>query len=90
MNKMDNLIQAIDSTEEIKELKRLNEEIMKDEELLENIKKYNETQDNTIKEKILEHSLFREYKHSETACNLLILGINQKLKNHFGKDKGCL
>ena len=90
IEKVENLKNSIDNTEEIKKLNILNEEIMKDKELLEKIKRYNETQDENIKKEIISNSLFQEYKHAETDCNLLIMGINQKLKKQFGKDKGCL
>ncbi len=89
IEKVEKLKEALDNTEQIQDLKIKNKEIMKEKELLENIKKYNETQDEKIKEKIINHPLFREYKHSETECNILILEINQRLKKIIGKEKGC-
>ena len=51
------------------------------------IEKYNYTQDERIKEKIISNEEFREYKHQETELNLLILEINQELKKITKKDK---
>ena len=85
--KIDNLKQALDDTETIKEIKRLTKKINKNKELLELIEKYNYTQDERIKEKIISNEEFREYKHHETELNLLILEINQELKKITKKDK---
>jgi cell fate (sporulation/competence/biofilm development) regulator YlbF (YheA/YmcA/DUF963 family) len=85
--KLDNLKQALDDTETIKEIKRLTKKINKNKELLELIEKYNYTQDERIKEKIISNEEFREYKHQETELNLLILEINQELKKITKKDK---
>ena len=87
LEKIENLIESINNTEEIIKLKSLNEELMKDNELLHKIKLFNETKDEKLKEKIINHPLLSEYRHSETDCNLLIMGINQKLKKAFDKDK---
>lgn len=85
--KLDNLKQTLDDTETIKEIKRLTKKINKNKELLELIEKYNYTQDERIKEKIISNEEFREYKHQETELNLLILEINQELKKITKKDK---
>ena len=89
IDKVEQLKNTLDDTKEIQELKSVNEEIMKDKELLEDIKKYNETQDEKLKEKIINHKLFREYRHKETECNILILEINSKLKELKDKGKCC-
>ena len=80
IEKVNELKEELNNTKEIKELKEINNSIMKDQELLNNIKKYNETQDNNIKERIINHKLFREYKHKENELNFIILEINKKLK----------
>jgi len=89
IEKVNELKLELDNTKEIKELKSINNEIMKDKELLEDIKKYNETQDESIKERIINHKLFREYKHRENEVNFLILEINKKLKEINNKSGGC-
>lgn len=85
--KLDNLKQALDETETIKEIKRLTAKISKNKELLGLIEKYNYTQDERIKEQIISNEEFMEYKHHETELNLLILEINQELKKITKKDK---
>ena len=89
IDKVEQLKNSLDETKQVKELKSINEEIMKDKELLEDIKRYNETQDEKLKEKIINHKLFREYRHKETECNILILEINSKLKKLKDKGKCC-
>ena len=76
-------------TKQVKEIKDINKLIMNDKELLELIKKYNETQDEDIKIKILNNELFKDYKDKETELNILILEINSKLKEISNKGKCC-
>lgn len=90
IEKIENLKEALNATETIQKLKAKTEEIMEDKELLEDIKKYQETSAEEIKKRIIENPLFCEYKHEETECNFLILEINQRLKKSLNKDKGCL
>ena len=85
--KLDNLKLALDETKTIQEIKRLTKKISKNKELLELIEKYNYTQDERIKEKIISNEEFMEYKQQETELNLLILEINQELKKITKKDK---
>lgn len=87
IEKVENLKSSLDNTDIVKNVKSINEEIMKDKELLELIKKYNETFDEDIKKKIINHKLFLDYKHQETELNLLIMDINSKLKNINSKGK---
>ena len=90
IDKVEELKEEIDSLDEIIELKELNEKIMLDKDLLKDIEEYNKTQDENIKERIINNKLFREYKHKETDCNLLIMEINQKLKEINNRNKGCI
>ena len=89
IEKVDNLKDALDKCHEIVDLKDCNEKIMKDKSLLKDIKDYNETGDEKIKERIISHPLFREYKKKETDCNLLIMAMNQELKRINHKGYGC-
>ena len=89
IGKVDNLINVIDNTEQVKDIKNLNEEIMKDEELLSLIKRYQETHDEKLKEQIINNELFSRYKEKETDLNILILEINSKLKEINNKGKCC-
>lgn len=85
--KIDNLKKTLDETSTVKEIKKLTEEINKNKDLLALIEKYNYTQDERIKEKIINNEQFKNYKHHETKLNLLILEINQELKKITKKDK---
>lgn len=85
--KLDNLKQALDDTECIKELKRMNEEIQKDEKLISLIEKYKLTKDERLKENIINKEIFQKYKKQENELNFLILEINQELKKITKKDK---
>lgn len=90
MEKVDNLITSIDSTKQVEEIKEINEEIMKDKDLLEMISKYNVTQDEELKKKIISNKLFNDYKEKETKLNVLILELNSKLKEISNKGKCSL
>ena len=37
--------------------------------------------------RIINNSLFREYKHNEAECNFIILEINKRLKEISNKGK---
>lgn len=87
IEKVDNLKQSISKLDKIKEIKELNKEIIKDKELLKQIEEYNRTQDEKIKQEIVNNSLFKKYKVLETDINVLILEINSKLKQINDKGK---
>ena len=84
---VDNLKKSLDENEKIIKLKEINELIMKDKELLKDIEEYNRTNNLELKNKIINNSLFREYKHSEAECNFIILEINRRLKEISNKGK---
>ena len=85
MEKVDNLIDSIDNTKQVKDIKVINKLIMEDKELLDLIKRYNETQDENLKKEIINNKLFKDYKEKETELNFLILDINSKLKDISNK-----
>ena len=89
IDKVDNLKKCLDENEEIIKLKEINEKIMEDKELLKDIEEYNRTNNLELKNKIINNSLFREYKHSEAECNFIILEINKILKEINNKGKCC-
>ena len=89
INLVDNLKDSLDKTTEVKNIKLLNKEIIKDKELLNNIKEYNLTHDESIKSKILSNELFNKYKDNEIELNILIMKINQELKK-ISIKKGCI
>ena len=90
IEKVNNLKEQLNKEEVVKEIKELNKEIKKDKQLLELIKKYQQTHDENIKEEIIKNNLFRKYKEKETDLNIIILSINQRLKEIAKKDKCSL
>lgn len=80
MTKMDNLLKVLDKNIKIKEVKKLKEEVFNNDALVKLITEYNNTKNNDLKNSILKNELFQEYKSKETELNILILEINQKLK----------
>lgn len=86
--KVNNLIDTIDNSDIVKDIKKYNDKVMKDEELLKLIEKYQETKDEEIKEKIMSNKLFQEYKLKESDLNIMIMSINQKLKA-ISKERSC-
>lgn len=88
IEKVENLKLVLDNNENIKKIKTKNKEIVIDKELLKLIEKYNITQDEKIKERILASKSFQEYKEAETDINLIILEINQRLKE-LSKRGNC-
>jgi len=87
IEKVDNLKKSLDNNKEIINLKEINELIMQDKELLKDIEDYNINHSESLKEKINNHKLFREYKHNETEVNFIILEINKRLKEINNKGK---
>ena len=87
IDKVDNLKKSLDENEKIIELKEINKRIMEDKELLKDIEEYNRTNNEELKNKIINNSLFREHKHSEAECNFIILEINKRLKEISNKGK---
>lgn len=89
IGKVDNLINSIDNTKQVQEIKKINEEIMKDEELMKMIRKYQENGTEDLKKEIINNKLFSDYKDKETELNILILELNKKLKSINDKGKCC-
>ena len=79
--KVDKLKNELDNSKEVKHIKELNSKLKDNKELIDKITKYNETQDERLKQEIINDSFFREYKLSENSINYLILEINSKLKS---------
>ena len=90
IEKVNNLIDSIDNSEQVNDIKDINEKIMQDKELIKLIEKYQKTQDEGLKEKILNNELFSAYKEKELDLNVLILDINSHLKEISDKGKCSL
>ncbi len=86
---VDNLIKSIDDTTLVSEIKELNKELLKDQELMKLLEEYKYNKSDSLKEKIISNDLFYKYKEKETDLNILIMSINQRLKSISSKD-GCL
>ena len=80
LEKIDNLKISLDNREEIKRIKELNKQIKEDKNLLALISKYKEKPSEELKKEIYKNELYKKYKESETDINLLIISINNKLK----------
>lgn len=87
IEKVAELKQELNNVPCIIELKKLNQELKKDKELLSLIEDYNYTKDERTREKIISNSLYRNYQHQEAELNFLILEINNELKKITGKGK---
>ena len=88
IEKVENLKKELDNSQEVKHIKELNSKINDNKELISLIEKYNETQNERIKEQIINNEFFREYKLSENEINYIILEINSKLKQ-ISKKGSC-
>ena len=86
--KVNNLIDTIDNSDIVKDIKKYNDKVMKDEKLLKLLEKYQETKDEKTKEEIMSNKLFQEYKLKESDLNIMIMSINQKLKA-ISKERSC-
>ena len=86
--KVNNLIDTIDNSDIVKDIKKYNDKVMKDEKLLKLLEKYQETKDEKTKEEIMSKKLFQEYKLKESDLNIMIMSINQKLKA-ISKERSC-
>ena len=86
--RVNNLIDKIDNSDIVKDIKISNERVMNDKSLLKLLEEYNKTQDEKIKRKIISNDLFQEYKLKETDLNIMIMSINQKLKA-ISKERSC-
>jgi len=85
IEKVENLKKVLEQEESVQRIKMLNQKISNDSELVSLVKQYNETFDTELKEKIIKNDFFREYKVAETDLNIIILQINQKLKEITNK-----
>ena len=88
IEKIDNVKKELDNSKEVKHIKELNSKLKDNKELISLIEKYNNTQDESIKEQIVNNEFFREYKLSENEINYIILEINSKLKQ-ISKKGSC-
>ena len=86
---LSSLKEELDNTELVKDIKKLNEEISNNPELLKLLDDYKLKPTEENKNKIIRNELFQKYKDKETDVNLLIMEMNSKLKQISNKDKWC-
>ena len=88
MNKIENLKNSMDKEEVIQRIKKLNKEVEKDEELLYLVNVYKNNPNEEKKMLIYSNELYKKYKESETDLNILIMSINNKLKE-INNKRSC-
>lgn len=88
IEKVENLKRSLDDNEKIQALKKVNKEIYANGQLLEQLEEYQKAPTENKKKAILENDLFQEYKAKETDINIIILEINQRLKE-INKRGNC-
>ena len=86
-DKLDQLKINLDNLEIFDKLNITIENIKLNKELVNKIKKYNETMDENLRLEIYNYTEIQKYKEIENEINLLILQINHKLKRI--KSEGC-
>lgn len=86
LEKISELKKQLDTLEAVKNIKQLNKKIKSDTNLIKLLEEYHSFALEETKKKIISNKLFTEYKEAETNINILILKINQRLKNI--KEKG--
>lgn len=73
------LIYMIDNSIIKKEIKECLDDIYKDDELVNKIKRYHETYDEVLRKEIYSNNKYIEYKTLENRLNFLILSCNKYL-----------
>ena len=73
------LIYMIDNSITKKEIKECLDDIYKDDELVNKIKRYHETYDEVLRKEIYNNNKYIKYKTLENRLNLLILSCNKYL-----------
>ena len=89
MERVDILLNKLDEQECVKEIKKLNNKLVMNKELLDLIKEYRVTGNEEIKNKIISDEIYSKYKHYENEVNFIILNIRSKLKV-INDKKGCI
>ena len=87
IEKVNELKESLSKTKEVIDIKKLNEELKKDKDLVALLNEYHLYPKEETKKKILDNCLFRKYKEKELDLNVLILKINKELKQITKKDK---
>lgn len=86
--KVNNIIDIIDKLDCVVDIKKINEKIYSDKELMSLLNEYQTYPNEKLKNKIISNSLFQEYKEKEIDINILIMEINQKIKM-ISSERSC-
>ena len=96
INKIDELINVFENSEQIQELTKLKEDILKDQDIKKKIEHFNIIKDNihsseliNIRKELLQNKKIKKYKEIENELLLLTFAINQKL-NSLTNEKRCI
>lgn len=92
-DKVEELIDILNNDKRVKRLKVLKEELNKDEELISKIEYLKKLDQYSIdyrnlKKELFQNPKFVEYKELENKISIIILEINQKLKN-LTNERSC-
>ena len=86
--KVNNIIDIIEELDCVVEIKKINEKIYSDKELMSLLNEYQTYPNEKLKDKIISNDLFQEYKEKEIDINILIMRINQKIKM-INNERSC-
>lgn len=89
LKELEELKLRLDNLDQVKELKKYSKKLQKDLKLLDDIKLYKDTNNERIKEAIINNQEYRDYKKCENEINFLILEINKRLKRINPKGRNC-
>lgn len=90
ITKMEKFKNYLEKDEIIKETKEVLEKINNDKELIKLIEEYKSKPVDELKYKIYNNKNYRRYKELENDINIMILQINNKLKEITSKDQCSL
>lgn len=89
LEKLEGLKKELEKSPTVMEIKELNKKLEQEEDLVENIKKYQITKEEPLRKEIIKNPLFLEYKKKENDLNFIILEINKRLKAIKKEGRVC-
>lgn len=89
LEKLEELKQELEKSSTVMEIKELNKKLEKEKDLVECIKKYQITKEESLRKVIIKNPIFLEYKKKENDLNFIILEINRRLKSIKKEGRVC-
>ncbi|MBR2828424.1 MAG: hypothetical protein IKE70_04255 [Bacilli bacterium] len=89
LEKLEELKQELDKSSTVIEIKELNKKLEQEEDLVEMVKKYQITKEESLRKEIIKNPIFLEYKKKENDLNFIILEINKRLKSMKKEGRVC-